>query len=323
VHRDIKPANILVDWSGRAVLVDLGLVFDPRRPALTPCDTTAGTLSYMAPEQRVASGVEPRTDLYQLGLVLLYALTGADPSGLGGFPDEHVPAILAHVPAPLSSVLARALSAQASQRFASAGEMKRALVDALHRVQSVELAVGELVSQAPAPDPAPRPGRPVVTPWVRRLRVALVASAALTTTLGVAVMVRTPAQASGGRTAAAVAAPAMDVAEPAPLPVPHVITTAVVVAAPAEEPVIEVEPATVAAPARRRSAARRQARVQPAASSPRVVAFVSAAPQLRTAHAHEAAGDVAAARAAYRAYLGAHPDGVDAAAVRRRLASLR
>jgi hypothetical protein len=330
VHRDVKPANILVDWSGRAVLVDLGLVFDPRRPALTPCDTTAGTLSYMAPEQRVASGVEPRTDLYQLGLVLLYALTGADPSGLGGFPDEHVPAILARVPAPLSSVLARALSAQASQRFASAGEMKRALVDALHRVQSVELAVGELVSQVPAPDPAPRPARPVVTPWVRRLRVALVASAALTTTLGVAVMMRTPAQASGRRTVAAaapagdMAAPAVDMAAPAAPAVPHVVTTAVVVAAPAEEPVIEIEPVAVVVPARRRSAARHQARGQPAvASSPRVVAFASADPQLRTATEHEAAGDVAAARAVYRAYLGAHPDGVDAAAVRRRLASLR
>jgi tRNA A-37 threonylcarbamoyl transferase component Bud32 len=282
VHRDVKPANILLDWSGRAVLVDLGLVFDPRRPALTPFDVAAGTLSYMAPEQRVARGVDPRTDLYQLGLVLLYAVTGADPSSLGGFPDQHVPAILAQVPAPLSSVLARALSAQASQRFASAGEMKRALTDALHRLQSVEVAVGELVAPAPAREPAPA-RRAMVTPWVRRLRVGLVASAALTTSLGAAVLLRAPAEASGGRTAAAVVAP-VAAAAPAAAPPPHVITTDVVVA---------------------------------------VAAFVSGDPMLRVGLAHEAAGDLAAAHAAYRAYLGAHPDGVDAAAVRRRLARAR
>jgi tRNA A-37 threonylcarbamoyl transferase component Bud32 len=338
VHRDVKPANILVDWSGRAVLVDLGLVFDPRRPALTPCDATAGTLSYMAPEQRVASGVDPRTDLYQVGLVLLHALTGADPSSLGGFPDQHVPAILAQVPAPLSSVLARALSAQASQRFGSAGEMKRALTDALHRVQSVEVAIGELVAHVPAPVAAKvapaRVRHAVVTPWVRRLRIGLVASAAVTASLGAAVLLRAPAEASGRRTLAPmlapVAAPVAPVVVVAPAPVddpaPHVITTDVVVAVEAAEAPPPVA-ATIEMPATaavRPAAARRTRPAPPApAATGRVVAFVSGDPMLRVARAHEAAGDLAAARTAYRAYLGTHPDGVDAAAVRRRLASLR
>jgi serine/threonine protein kinase len=77
LHRDLKPANIMVDGD-RTVLIDLGIakVFD----AATSTQP-AGTVSYMAPEL-FGRRVHPRSDVYSLGLLLVYASTGTLPLDL-------------------------------------------------------------------------------------------------------------------------------------------------------------------------------------------------------------------------------------------------
>jgi serine/threonine protein kinase len=73
VHRDIKPANILLDEEGRAYLADFGIA-RLLNTAGTTITTGIGTPAYMAPEQFTGGTIEPRTDIYALG-VMLYVMT--------------------------------------------------------------------------------------------------------------------------------------------------------------------------------------------------------------------------------------------------------
>lgn len=79
VHRDIKPSNILVTPSGKAMLLDFGLVRQFRHRMTEP-GTILGTIDYMAPEQAVdASTVDIRADIYSLGATLFWCLTARPP----------------------------------------------------------------------------------------------------------------------------------------------------------------------------------------------------------------------------------------------------
>ncbi len=79
VHRDIKPANILLDAEDRPVLVDFGLAL--REGESAGGTAFAGTPAYMSPEQARNEGhrVDPRTDVYSLGVILYEMLTGQRP----------------------------------------------------------------------------------------------------------------------------------------------------------------------------------------------------------------------------------------------------
>ena len=79
VHRDVKPSNILLGRSGEAKIADFGIAFDARAPALTRSGHTVGTPIYMSPEQLVGDRVDPRSDVFALGVVLYEMLAGEPP----------------------------------------------------------------------------------------------------------------------------------------------------------------------------------------------------------------------------------------------------
>ncbi|MDR1141424.1 MAG: serine/threonine protein kinase, partial [Planctomycetaceae bacterium] len=91
IHRDVKPGNILVNSQGEVKILDLGLaLLDERRyeGRITHIqeDTILGTADYLAPEQALDSHkVDARADIYSLGGVLYFCLTGHPP-----FPDGSV-----------------------------------------------------------------------------------------------------------------------------------------------------------------------------------------------------------------------------------------
>ena len=80
VHRDIKPENIMLERAtGRALLMDFGIsrVMEKRHAAgLTRVGEVVGTPEYMSPEQAAGDEVDGRSDIYSLGLVTWFAVTG-------------------------------------------------------------------------------------------------------------------------------------------------------------------------------------------------------------------------------------------------------
>ena len=70
VHRDVKPQNVLIDAEGRAKLTDFGISRQLEQDGLTATGRVLGTTDYVAPEQAMGHGVDPRSDIYSLGVVL-------------------------------------------------------------------------------------------------------------------------------------------------------------------------------------------------------------------------------------------------------------
>jgi eukaryotic-like serine/threonine-protein kinase len=102
MHRDIKPENVLVEHSGRLVLLDFGLALH-----LTPSANTGtisvGTPAYMAPEQISRDPVTAAADMYAVGVILYQALTGRLP--FNGEPIQVLAAKNTADPPPPSSLV--------------------------------------------------------------------------------------------------------------------------------------------------------------------------------------------------------------------------
>ncbi|HWW45274.1 MAG TPA: protein kinase, partial [Acidimicrobiia bacterium] len=79
VHRDVKPANVLVPPEGPVKVTDFGIAKAGAGAELTRTGTVVGTARYLAPEQLRGEPVDPRTDLYALGLVMYEMLAGELP----------------------------------------------------------------------------------------------------------------------------------------------------------------------------------------------------------------------------------------------------
>ncbi len=138
VHRDIKPANVLLETTGTGRphlrLSDFGIAMRKGEPRLTETNHVVGTPGYFAPEQ--LKGAEPDfpADLYAVGLVALYMLTGRKPdaqalvdrfNAFGGMPNAPQ-----GVPEPLWQVVATLLNPVPTARFRSATGARKALVAA-------------------------------------------------------------------------------------------------------------------------------------------------------------------------------------------------
>ncbi|MEM9257974.1 MAG: serine/threonine-protein kinase, partial [Pseudomonadota bacterium] len=102
VHRDIKPENLLVDQRGNVQIADFGIAFSTRSVAsrVTREGHTIGSSHHMSPEQARGKPVDPRSDVYSLGVVLFEMLTGEPP--FHG-PDD-VSILVAHVSDPVPAL---------------------------------------------------------------------------------------------------------------------------------------------------------------------------------------------------------------------------
>src|SRR5688572_11333405 len=70
VHRDVSPHNVMIAMDGRVKVLDFGIARAAERLARTRPGVVKGKIPYMAPEQALAVGVTPQTDIFALGVVL-------------------------------------------------------------------------------------------------------------------------------------------------------------------------------------------------------------------------------------------------------------
>lgn len=123
VHRDISPNNIVVAADG-AHLIDLGIA-RMRVEGASKDTTSLGTWGFASPEQYGFAQTDARSDVYSIGRVLGFALTGIRPDDETY--EQALKAILEHAPAKLVHTITRACSFEPSARFQSATEMAKAL----------------------------------------------------------------------------------------------------------------------------------------------------------------------------------------------------
>lgn len=158
VHRDLKPANLFLadTGSGRIVkLIDFGVSkLDLGSAHLTQTHVTVGTPLYMSPEQvRALRDIDPRSDVWALGVVLFELVSGTPPfigesahavtASIVADPPQSLEALVA-VPPGFAAVIERALSKKPADRFPSV----QAFSDALAPFESAPSRSGELEGQA-------------------------------------------------------------------------------------------------------------------------------------------------------------------------------
>ena len=139
VHRDIKPANILLEATGTGRphlrLSDFGIAMRKGEPRLTEQDFVVGTPGYFAPEQLLGAEPDFTADLYAVGLVALYLLTGRKPDAQALVEryaaEGGVPGVPAGVPEPLWQVVATLLDPDPRARFRTALGARKALAAAV------------------------------------------------------------------------------------------------------------------------------------------------------------------------------------------------
>ncbi|CAN5598389.1 Stk1 family PASTA domain-containing Ser/Thr kinase [soil metagenome] len=136
VHRDVKPGNVLLTKSGQSKVTDFGIARALSSPddELTQAGSVMGTATYFSPEQAQGLPVDPRSDLYSLGVVLYEMVTGRPPF-TGDTPlaiaykhvqDQPAPpsTLISDLPPGLEAIIMKLLQKRPDDRYASAEDLR-------------------------------------------------------------------------------------------------------------------------------------------------------------------------------------------------------
>ncbi|MFI5057954.1 MAG: tetratricopeptide repeat protein [Candidatus Acidiferrales bacterium] len=189
VHRDLKPQNIMLDAKDRVYVMDFGIAHSLETPGMTQTGALMGTPEYMSPEQAKGIKVDPRSDLFSLGIIFYEMLTGISPfkadTALATLlkrtqerpqpPAELDPTI----PKAISDVVMKCLEIDRDQRFSNAREILEDLG------QEMPTSVRTVAPTLPPVLPAPQTEK--LSPFMRyRTWIAGGAAVVLLATLAVA-----------------------------------------------------------------------------------------------------------------------------------------
>ncbi len=160
VHRDVCLSNIFVTWSGIAKLIDFGVAKARGALSKTRPGAVKGTYAYMSPEQLRGEDVQPRSDVFAMGVVAWESITGrrlfkrkTDFQTFKAITEEPIPLaseLRPEVPSTLARAVRRALEREPSRRYQTAREFGRALEEGIEGLgpPRVPLGIAEVMREA-------------------------------------------------------------------------------------------------------------------------------------------------------------------------------
>ena len=178
IHRDIKPANIMLNITGDPIIMDFGIAKIMGGTQHTATGAVMGTARYMSPEQIQGTVIDPRTDIYSLGVTFFEMLGGRPPFEANSAmtlmmmhmtdPVPDLNALRSEISPNLVAVVNKSLAKKPEDRYQSAAKM----ADALGRVSQRTGAGATMVESAAIKQPDP--DKTIVEPLAAAAAVATV-----------------------------------------------------------------------------------------------------------------------------------------------------
>jgi serine/threonine protein kinase/Tfp pilus assembly protein PilF len=151
IHRDLKPSNIMIDRGGQVRILDFGIARSMKSKGITGAGVLIGTPEYMSPEQVEGKKVDPRSDIYSLGIILYEMVTGGipfegeTPFVIGMKHKSEAPEdprkLNAHISEDVSRAILKCLEKDKAKRYQSVEEVRSELMSIEKSIPTTERVV--------------------------------------------------------------------------------------------------------------------------------------------------------------------------------------